>query len=443
MEPIPRNIRLVKRVYWLIRHRWIAVAGVLLATFLADKVFELSVHVYALYSTGVFLAVYNALCLLILNHAVKLENHKFFSIVNKSVHTQIALDLIILTVLLHFSGGIENPFIIYFVFHMVIASILLSVRTSYLYATLVIFLLTLLVLLEYRQIIPHYCLEGFIARDIHRDGRHIVGTLFVFMTTLYLVVYMTSSIAEQLRNQEEAYWQANAQLKQKDRIKDEYVSRVTHDIKAHLAAIQSCLDVAANKTIGTLNDQQSEFVGRASKRTRTLSAFIRTLLELTQLRLNNQLKKEVFSLRDSIHNAVDAVKIKAANKQITLSCTIEPSVDRIFGNKLAVVEMVTNLLLNAIKYTPQSGSVEINAKVQDGFVLTEVTDTGIGIPEDELPYIFDEFYRAANARETEKDGTGLGLSIVKQIIERLGGEIWVESRENIGSTFKFKLPKAD
>jgi signal transduction histidine kinase len=253
---------------------------------------------------------------------------------------------------------------------------------------------------------------------------------------------MTSSIAEQLRDQEEAYWQANAQLRQKDRIKDEYVSRVTHDIKAHLAAIQSCLDVAANKTIGTLNDQQSEFVGRASKRTRTLSAFVRTLLELTQLRLNNQLKKEVFSLGDSIHNAVDAVKMKAANKQITLSCTIEPSVDRIFGNRLAVVEMVTNLLLNAIKYTPKNGSVEINANVQDGFVLTEVTDTGIGIPEDELPYIFDEFYRAANARETEKDGTGLGLSIVKQIIERLGGEIWVESRENIGSTFKFKLPKA-
>ena len=105
--------------------------------------------------------------------------------------------------------------------------------------------------------------------------------------------------------------------------------------------------------------------------------------------------------------------------------------------------MVTNLLLNAIKYTPKNGSVEINANVQDKFVVTEVTDTGIGIPQDELPYIFDEFYRAANAREIDKDGTGLGLSIVKQIIERLGGEIWAQSREGIGSTFKFKLPKAD
>jgi signal transduction histidine kinase len=420
-----------------------AVPGVLLATFLADKVFELSVHVYALYSTGLFLVVYNVVCLRVLNHAVKIENQKFFSFVNKSVNTQIALDLVVLTVLLHFSGGIENPFIIYFVFHMVIASILLPVRTSYLHATLAIFLLTLLVLLEYRQIIPHYCLEGFIVRDIHRDGRQIVGSLFVFMTTLYLVVYMTSSIAEQLRNQEEAYWQANTQLRQKDRIKDEYVSRVTHDIKGHLAAIHSCLDVAANKTIGTLNDQQSEFVGRALKRTRTLSAFIRTLLELTQMRLDNKLKKEVFSLGDSIRDALDAVKIKAEKKQITVSCKIEPAVDRILGNRFAVVEMVTNLLLNAIKYTPQNGSVEVNANVQNKFILTEINDTGIGIPQDELPYIFDEFYRAANARKTEKDGTGLGLSIVKQIIERLDGEIWVESREGIGSTFKFKLPRAD
>ena len=418
-------------------------AGVLLATFLADKVFEVAVHVYALYSTGVVLAVYNALCLLILNHAAKFENHKFSNIVNKSVHTQITLDLIILTVLLHYSGGIENPFIFYFIFHMVIASVLLSARTSYLYATLAIFLLIFLASLEYWQIIPHYCLEGFIARDIHRDGRQIVGTIFVFATTLYLVVYMTSSIADQLRNQEEVCWQANAQLRQKDRIKNEYVSRVTHNIKAHLAAIQSCLDVVANKTIGTLNEQQSEFVSRARKRTKTLSTFVRTLLELTQMRLDNKLNKEVFSLRDSIRNAVDAVKIKAADKQITLGCTIEPAVDKIVGNRIAVEEMVTNLLLNAIKYTPKNGSVEINANVKDGFVVTEVTDTGIGIPQEELPYIFDEFYRAANARKIEKDGTGLGLSIVKQIIERLGGEIWVKSREGTGSTFKFKLLKAD
>jgi signal transduction histidine kinase len=116
-------------------------------------------------------------------------------------------------------------------------------------------------------------------------------------------------------------------------------------------------------------------------------------------------------------------------------------VGRIVGNQLSIEEMVTNLLLNSIKYTPENGMVGIDAEEHDGCIIVRITDTGIGIPIEEQGRIFDEFYRADNARRVEQDGTGLGLSIVKHIIERHGGEIRVQSEEGSGTTFTLTLPK--
>jgi len=343
-------------------------------------------------------------------------------------------DLLILTVLLHFSGGIENPFVFFFVFHMVIASILLSVRESYLQATFAVLLFGFLILFEYLWPGHHYCLKGFVSNCLRGDGPYLLGTFFVLATTLYLVVYMASYIAVRLRR-------ANIQLQQKDRIKDEYVLRLTHDIKGHLATVQSCLGVIVNRITGPLDNQQADLINRAHTRTTKLTNFVKTLLKLTQMRLSNEFEMDVFSLRDAIHNAVATVKTKAEDKSITLNCNIERSVDRIFGNQFSIEEMVTNLLLNAIKYTPANGTIEMNAKNHGDRVLAEIADTGIGIPQEELPRVFDEFYRATNAREIERNGTGLGLSIVKHIVEKHSGQIWVESKENNGTKFWFTLPK--
>ena len=125
---------------------------------------------------------------------------------------------------------------------------------------------------------------------------------------------------------------------------------------------------------------------------------------------------------------------------IALKSTIDLTEDKVFGNSLSIEEVITNLLFNAIKYTAQNGEVKINAKNDKGDILVEIIDTGIGIPEEELPKVLDEFHRATNVRKIEKDGTGLGLSIAKQIIERHNGKIWVDSQEGIGTKFSFTLP---
>ena len=107
----------------------------------------------------------------------------------------------------------------------------------------------------------------------------------------------------------------------------------------------------------------------------------------------------------------------------------------------ALVEMITNLLFNAIKYTPENKTVHLEAKNYDDDIQIDIIDTGIGIPADEIENIFDEFFRASNAKNSEKDGTGLGLSIVKQIVERHGGRITAESQEGKGTKFTVTLPK--
>ena len=441
MEPLPRNARLVRRAYWLIRIRWIAIIGVILATFVASQILHIYVHQIALYCVAGVFTVYNSVVLILLNRAVKPNGERGFSAVHRIVSVQISLDLILLTVLVHFSGGVENPFMIYFVFHMVIASILLPAWESYLQATLAVCLVVLLVLLEHHKIIEHYCLKGLLPNCIMADKRLIVVMVSVLTMTLFMIVYMTSSISTQLRNQEEAYWQANIQLKEKDKVKDEYVSRVTHDIKGHLAAIQSCLEVVVNRTLGPLNERQSDFVGRAQNRTRTLANFVRTLLRLTQMRLSDKFEVQEFSLTEALADAVSSVETRAQSKSIALTTSIGPSVDKIVGNKFSIEEVIVNVLLNAIKYTPEKGSVEISAVDKGDCVQIEVKDTGIGIPADEIPRVFDEFFRGAKARKTERDGTGLGLSIAKQIVERHNGSVWVESTLGEGSTFKLTLPR--
>ena len=439
MEPVAETTALIERAYWLVKLRWIATAFVGAGTYFASNVLAITLLDSALYSIAILLALYNVTVLLLLNHLAG-EKRKIRSLSVKTViNFQISADLLILTLLLHFSGGIENPLSFYFIFHMIIASILLSVRASYLQATFAVLLFGLLVLLEYLQLIPHYYLKGFIENCSHQNGLYVLGTYFIFTTAMYTVVYIASYIATRLRKTEEAHRDANILLREKDRIKDEYVLRVTHDIKGHLAAIQSCLDVVVKKLVGPLNKQQQDFVNSADERTRKLASFVKALLRLTQIRLSNNLEMEIFSLKNTITAALNTVGARARNKSIALKPDINLTEDRVLGHQLSIEEVITNLLFNAIKYTAQNGEIRINAKNMKNCVLVEIIDTGIGIPEEELPKVFDEFYRATNARRIEKDGTGLGLSIVKQIIERHSGEIRVSSQKDIGTKFSFTL----
>ena len=441
METILDNEQFVKRAFWLVKLRWITAFLLIGIVYVISKLFDSMSQEIPLYAIGVLLLLYNFLLYLTLKYLVRLHDRTLSRAINRIIILQITADLLILTGVIYYSGGVENPFFFYYIFHVIISSMLLSRSMSYLQATLAVFLFGLLLGLEYFQVIRHHSIVGFLDTDLFQNRYYILGVFVVFSTTLYLVVYMTTSIVSQLRKQQAGYKLLNLELNKKDRIKNEYLLSVSHDIKSHMAAIKSCLDLLVTHTAGPLNEKQSEIVERADRRAFKSIAFLSTLLKLTQMRLTGNIERERFSLKQRVYDAFAAVEERAEKKAISIGYEINVKKDTVFGSALLIEETIRNILLNAIKYTPPNGTVNLSMTEDDTYFIIEITDTGIGVPSDEKDKIFDEFYRASNARQVERDGTGLGLSISKEMIERHGGKMWVVSQEGQGSTFGFTLPK--
>jgi signal transduction histidine kinase len=264
-----------------------------------------------------------------------------------------------------------------------------------------------------------------------------MGTGVIFITTSYMVVYMTTSIAAKLKQQEEAYKKANIELESKDTIKNEYVLRLTHDIKGHIAAVQNILRAAG---ITKNNKEKDEFVEQAYKRTRILMNFARDLLKLTTLRLQNKLEMDEFSIEESVKRVIQDLKTSYTEKKISIKANIDDGADIIYGNQLSIEEALNNLLSNAIKYSPVESTINVNAKKKQESFRIEIIDKGIGIPKNEQKLIFDEFYRASNVGRIDKNSSGFGLSLVKQVISKHEGKINVDSQENEGTRITIKLP---
>ncbi len=440
MENLLKSTNLIRRAYWLIQLRWVAIGALVASTFIPHKFMGVSLPASTLYIISALLLVYNFILYDLLRYWTWNNRELSPTRIGGILTFQISADLLILATVLHFSGGIENPFSFFFVFHMIIASILRSRRQSYLQATLAVILFGGLAALEGTGVIRHYDLSGFAGRGLYANGTFVMGFLSIFAATLYLVVYMTTSISEQLRTQQGDLQEANNLLEEKDHVKNEYVLRVTHDIKGHLAAIESCLGVVSNGMLGPLNEKQKDMVERAYRRTTKCMAFIMALLRLTRMKLSGQLEMERFSLRSCVSNSLASVQSKAQAKSIVVNHRIDPAVDEVVGEAVLIEETLTNMLFNAVKYTPDGGRVDMDIKQDGGFVHVKIADTGIGIPAADMPRIFEEFYRAENARAVERDGTGLGLAFARQVVERHGGQMWVENNPGGGSIFSFTLP---
>ncbi|MBL6964669.1 MAG: HAMP domain-containing histidine kinase [Bacteroidetes bacterium] len=441
LELQPTNLRQIRLAFWLIRLRWYYIIGIVVAYSIAKYILHITIWGLPINSVVLFLIIYNSLSFFYLRHLKRSHIRRSLKVVNRMINFQISTDLIALTVLLHFSGGVENPGIIFYIFHMIIGSYILSTKESILQTTFALLLVGSMTFLEYTGIIPHYPLEGFIITNMYSNLTYIICTGVIFVITSYFIVYIIRTVIRESTKHEIAYLNVNHKLRQKDKIKNEYVVRITHDIKGHITAIQSCINVLHEKITGPLNQQQEEFVNRAHVRIEILNQFISDLLNITKIKLQQKYDKKYFDLNHSIEEVLKIAEENARNKDIIIVQKIDPSISKIFGEQSSIEEVIINLILNAIKYSPPGKNVTLSAEDKQDKVLIEVTDKGIGIPENEIDLIFNEFYRASNVKTQIKDGTGLGLTISKEIVESHGGKIWVKSNIGIGTTFSFLLKK--
>ncbi len=450
---------LVMRLRIFVRLRWLAILGVIIATLVASRVFHIGFPILPVYIICAFMALYN---LVLLRQVQGLKSEGDSSVLQRArtySNTHIFLDLVTLTVLLHFTGGIENPFIFFFVFHIILASIALHYRIVYLLATVVILMVILLVGLEYAGVIPHVNLVGFAAPTLYKEAGYILAVFIALVTILYATTYMATAISGELRKRQrqvvelresllrqrtEELEQASREIAKLEEEKDRFLRFLgiaAHDLKAPLTAIQGFLWVMLGGFSGEITDKQRNMLERSTRRITELLNLISNLLDIPRIETGQivQEMKDV-SLPQVIRNCLLELRDLAKEKGIKLKTELPQALPKIRGSSPRLQQVITNLLNNAICYTTE-GVVNIRVTEVGGGIQVEVIDTGIGIPSQDLPRIFEDFFRASNV---EAKGTGLGLSITKRIVEAHGGRIWVESpcsESNTGSKFTFTLPK--
>ena len=456
-NPEEAAIRMWLRVFVTIR--WITILGIISATLVASRIFDIEFSTVPAYAICAFIALCNIALLFQARRLEKMPTSLAIQKARTYGTTHLLLDLAAFTVLLHFTGGIENPFIFYFVLHIIGASIILSYTAVYLLATSVIAVVALLVGLEYAGAIPHVNLVGFADPTLYQEGSYVLAILAVLATALFAATYMATSVAGRLKRRQREVMQLSQRLLEKRtgelekasneiaKLEEEknrflrFLGIAAHDLKAPLTAIQGFLWVMLGGYSGKITDKQKNMLERSTHRINELLHLISDLLDIPRIE-SGQIVQEMkqVSLNQVVKASIGDLRDQAKQKGVRLKAELPPALPKINGSAPRLQQVITNLVNNAINYTPE-GSVIIRVNEGDKEIQVEVTDTGIGIPPEDLANIFDDFFRASNV---ETKGTGLGLSISKRIVEAHGGRIWVESpcsETNVGSKCTFTLPK--
>jgi signal transduction histidine kinase len=226
--------------------------------------------------------------------------------------------------------------------------------------------------------------------------------------------------------------------------KARFITVATHELRSPVTTAQSLVRGVLKGYAGELTDKQSEIFGRISRRLDFLESLVNDLLDLAAGRAPELAAEEgPVLLNGSVGRVMLLLQPRAEEKGVDM--TLRPRRDKlvIWGTEEGLDRIFVNLVSNAVKYTPSGGTVTVSVRRVEEQAQVEVADTGIGIPEEALPYLFQEFYRAPNAKALDDVGTGLGLAIVKDLVEQYGGRTEVESMVGQGTTFTVTFPLAN
>jgi len=226
----------------------------------------------------------------------------------------------------------------------------------------------------------------------------------------------------------------------KEHYEKDLISVVAHDLRSPISAMRGFLDLVEN--LGELNDQQGRYIERAFMALNRMEGLISTMLKFAEVGTLQDLNITDVDLRLLVDDTVLMLTDIAAARQITLHVTSTAGKSTVPADADLIAQVIQNLLGNAIKYNKDGGEVSVKITRQGPVMRVDVRDTGIGISEEDLPNIFDEFFRVSRGRNEDASvrGSGLGLAIVKVIIDMHDGDIWVDSTLGEGSTFSFTLP---
>jgi two-component system NtrC family sensor kinase len=225
-------------------------------------------------------------------------------------------------------------------------------------------------------------------------------------------------------------------LKELDRRKTDFVYSISHDLRSPLTAIYGFIGLIDR--VGPINDQQAEFIHHIQSSVQNITSLINDLMDLDRLEAGYDIQLVDVNMADIVLQSLETLDYQVNEKMQDLSRSLPTDIPMVRGNPLQLQRMVTNLVENAIKFTPPLGKINVHLRAEANQLILEVSDNGPGIPLEDQPHVFEKFFRASNLSQTTS-GTGLGLSIVQSIVEKHHGRIWLESTPS-GTTFVVILP---
>jgi signal transduction histidine kinase len=239
---------------------------------------------------------------------------------------------------------------------------------------------------------------------------------------------------------------ANEELKRLDQVKTGFFSMINHEMRTPLTAILGYTELLLSVHGNNLSADQQHMLHHIRDGSGRLIDLVNNILDISRIEDGRMaIVPEPMGLLPAVREALAVIRPMADSKHIAISVDVSPEIPEVWGDSKRVSQILVNLLSNAVKYTPNTGKVAVAARRNRAFNMVEVsvTDTGIGIPADQLPYVFDRFSRIERPEIQNVAGTGLGLSIAHGLAEAHGGKIWVESEEARGTCFTFTLPIAE
>ena len=602
---------LIANQAWLIALRWWAGLGVVAATWFAVSFLNYKLNAFAFYVIGLAMLGYNLFLFVILKLRL-LVSPRCVEPFKSLALVQISLDWSAMILLIHYSGGVESPAILFFFFHVIIASILRSPRQTYLYSAVAIALVGGMTALEYAGLLPHHGVIGFADAPMYKNGIYILGVMAFFISGIFIAAFIASTLNGRLRQRQAEIVKLTDQLQrafgrlqslydgmqalnstldlrqvldrlahdtakvmgvrgcsirlldktgerlivaavcglsdnyiqkgdlvlaynplacevlsgktvtvgdvaredrlqygmqaieegirstltvrlqgrrgvlgmiraysteadhfteddvsflnaianqsslaienamifktlaEMDEIKSKFMLTITHELRSPIGVVRSLLCTITSGYAGEPTDLQADIIKRALQRVDFLQTLIDDLLDLAAGK-SESVDAHTFvdlPLADAVGRVITRFELPAKEKRIELKwqCRSNDFPLIVSATNEEIDRILNNLVSNAIKYTPSGGKVTVTLESDAGEAHLRISDTGMGIPDEAMPRLFEEFYRAPNARAQVKEGTGLGLAITKNLVTRFGGRIVIKSKVGEGTECMVSFP---
>jgi len=453
----PTEQELLSRLNWFVKLRWLFLLGLGGVLFSADWAFNVQIRLAPILLICGIVLIYNSGFYVLHRQMRATPGRKITSKhLRVEANLQIGLDLLCLVFLIHYSGGIENPFVFFFVFHMILGSILLTGRDIWYQAIGAMSVLLLLLVLSYFKVIGHYHLQGFGSPYLWNNVPYIWAGAVSFTSTIFMSVYMTNSIARSLGKREQELFFIKNQLENKSK-ELELANRELLN-KQHLLIQSEKLASLGKLSAGIAHELNNPLTGILSfshfikdscasqervqhdvdiviRETERCKKIIKGLLDFAR---QSQPEKKEDDVIQVLRKTISLVEHHKDFKNIEIIKSFQGDVPSIMFDKDQIQQVFMNLIVNAQESMQEGGTLHVIAGLtKDGRSVEFLfRDTGTGISEEDLRRIFDPFFT------TKEKGTGLGLSVSMGIIENHGGTLEVLSSLGKGSMFIVKLPVA-